>query len=410
MRSRRRLIIVAVIVVAALVEAGVAVAIFAGGKSKPETAPTLALPMHPVAGAFKPNRQKLADCSSSDEKCIEQAFGNIAYYRGPKAVRPIFDQTYGNGANPACHRVAHIIGAASLARFHGNVARTFASGWADCWSGYYHGVLERALVTNGGGYDRHSLVKVARRLCADRKVLSDTWLAYQCLHGLGHGLMIATGYDLPLALRVCSGLQTSWDAEACWGGTFMENFFSSYGFTSRFVKDDDLVYPCDSAFVSKSQKLPCYQLVTSHVLRVVGVDWDKVAQTCSSVETGYRSACFQSYGRDVSGQTQRDPEQITALCAIARQYGGEQDCVTFAAMDITANFTDGKPAAALCDLTQGGLRDACYRAIGTIEGRFTSTDAARAADCRKVSTVAGDVAACTAGATGKQPAGVVATR
>lgn len=407
MRSRRRLIIVGVIVFAALVEAGVAVAIFAGGKSKPE-APTLALPMHPVAGAFKPNATKLAECSSSDEKCVEQAFGNIAYYRGPKAVRPIFDRTYGNGANPACHRVAHIIGAASLARFHGNVAKTFASGWADCWSGYYHGVLERALVTNGGGYDRHSLVQVARRLCADRKVLSSTWLAYQCLHGLGHGLMIATGYDLPLALKVCGGLQSYWDDEACWGGTFMENFFSSYGFTSRYLKDDDLVYPCDS--VSKQQKLPCYQLVTSHVLRVVGLDWKKVAQTCASVEKSFRSACFQSYGRDVSGQTQRNPDEIQSLCAIARPYGGERDCITFAAMDITANFTDGKPAAALCNTTEGALRDACYRAVGTIEGRFKSSDAARAADCRRVSPVARDVAACIAGATGKQPAGVVATR
>ena len=45
-----------------------------------------------------------------------------------------------------CHRIAHTIGAASLERFKGKVGPAFAAGTAACWSGYYHGVVERALV------------------------------------------------------------------------------------------------------------------------------------------------------------------------------------------------------------------------------------------------------------------------
>jgi hypothetical protein len=403
MRLRRRTLILGLIALSALVETAVAITIFTGGGGGERAA--AALPMHPVAGNFRPNGVKLASCS--DQACFEQAFGNIAYRQGPKVAMRLFDQKYGDGSDPGCHRVAHIIGAASLAHFKGNVARTFSAGSASCFSGYYHGVLERSLL-RVKSYDADSLGKVARSLCADRQVRAVVWLAYQCLHGLGHGLMITTGYNLPLGLEVCKRLSTRWDQQACNGGVFMENMSSSYGFKSSWLRDDDLLYPCD--WVAKDVKLTCYQLVTSRILRVVGLDWEKVAQICAGVEKGWKSACFQSYGRDVSGQTQRDPAEITRLCAVARRYGGERACVLFAAMDITANFNSGKHAAVLCDSTLRALRAPCYEAIGQITGRFKTTDGEREADCRALSSVATDVASCIRGATGKQPEGITGTR
>lgn len=402
---KRRTVVLLVIVAVALLELVIGVAVFANNGNKTQT-PTLALPQHPVAGAFKPDGTKLSDCSDSDQLCLEQAFGNIAYYRGPKAVRPIFDEHFGSGANPVCHRVAHIIGAASLVRFHGNVARTFAAGWSDCFSGYYHGVLERALVTTG--YSQASMASVARRLCSDQSVRKVVWLAYQCLHGLGHGLMIATGYDLPRALKVCGALNTRWDQQACNGGVFMENMSSSYGFASRWLRDNDLLYPCD--WVSAKVKLTCYQLITSRILAKTNWDWDKAAALCGGAEKGWRSACFQSYGRDASGYTARNPDAILDLCAKGRPYGGERPCILFAAMDMTANFNRGNEAAVLCDKAPTALQERCYFAVGEISGRFTASDVARSRACAADSTVARFVKACVEGATGAKFEGVAVTR
>ncbi len=69
------------------------------------------------------------------------------------------------------------------------------------------------------------------------------FIAYQCVHGLGHGLMIYTGYDLPLALATCDKLATSWDQTSCTGGVFMENLQTSYGTTSQWLKDDNPLVP-----------------------------------------------------------------------------------------------------------------------------------------------------------------------
>ncbi|CAN5178610.1 hypothetical protein BH09ACT13_BH09ACT13_16350 [soil metagenome] len=179
-----------------------------------------ALSLHPVAGSFEPDDTALETCS--EQSCFEQAYGNIAFHEGPKAALTLFDEQYGDGSDPRCHRVAHAIGSAALSRYRDNVARTFSEGSASCWSGYYHGVLERALLSVRG-YEPEKLAAVSRGLCDDDRVRSVSWLAYQCLHGLGHGLMITTGYDLPLALEVCNRLSDDWDQESCKGGTFREN-------------------------------------------------------------------------------------------------------------------------------------------------------------------------------------------
>ena len=131
-----------------------------------------------MIGDFRPDEMRLTDCT--DQRCFQQAFGNIAYREGPKAALELVDDVYGNGSDPACHRVVHMIGAASLARYGGNVTRTLAAGTPTCWSGYYHGVLERSLVKANLGTPA-GLAAVSRGLCSDTRMTP--WVVYGCLHG-----------------------------------------------------------------------------------------------------------------------------------------------------------------------------------------------------------------------------------
>ena len=50
--------------------------------------------------------------------------------------------------------------------------------------------------------------------------------------------MIYTGYDLPASLKTCDKLPNGWDATSCTGGVFMENYQSSYGVKSRWLKNE----------------------------------------------------------------------------------------------------------------------------------------------------------------------------
>ena len=358
-----------------------------------------AVALHPVAGTFRPDDTTLAECT--DGACFEQAYGNVAHRDGPKVALELFARHFGDGSDPACHRIAHTIGSASLARNGSNVASTIAEGSPTCGSGYYHGVLERALV-GVRQRTRSALARVAGRLCDDGDVLNRASLLYQCLHGLGHGLMITTGYELPVSLAVCNRLGSEWDRESCKGGVFMENRSSSYGVRSRWLRDDDPVYPCNS--VAERDARTCYQLVTTQVIAAIGTDWERIAETCGGVERRWVGACFQSFGQNAAVYTHRDPEGISELCSVARPYGGERACVVFAAMDLTNNFAGGEQASGLCRATAARLRGACFEAIGTIMGRFRTTTAERVDDCRAISAEAADVAACVRGSSAGLPA------
>jgi hypothetical protein len=374
-RATRRGALVGILVLGALAEAALALAVSHGESGR--TAAT-ALPVHSVAGSFVPDRTQLQACN--DERCFQQAFGNIAFYEGPRPALALVDDIYDIG-NPACHGVVHAIGAASLARNQGNVAHTFAEGSSICWSGYYHGVLERSLL-GLKSYRPAALGAVARTLCSDATARDVPWVAYQCLHGLGHGLMISTGLSLPLSLDVCKRLATRWDRDACKGGVFMENISPSYGVHSRWLRADDPVYPCTA--VAREDKRRCYQMVTSRILPTVGDDWTRTAELCSEVENDFVSVCFQSFGRDASSRSGRDPAELAPICAIARPYGGEGDCIAAAARDVTANYTSGLMARVLCEAVSENLRGGCYYGIGTVMGQFRTSRAEREGDCRAI--------------------------
>ena len=244
-----------------------------------------------------------------------------------------------------------------------------------CWSGYYHGILERAF----SGVSTEDMPAVARRLCASAVVRRNDFTAYQCVHGLGHGLMIYTGYDLPLALATCDKLATSWDQTSCTGGVFMENLQTSYGTTSQWLKDDNPLYPC--TIVSEPHKLYCYLMVTSRILDVDGGDWAKTVAWCRKSEPNWVATCFQSLGRDASGRSLQSPKEILRICALAGDEANQ--CGYGAARDITSMDAGARRSAGFCARAPATWRSYCFNGIGTILGGFSRDAGTRRASCRE---------------------------
>jgi hypothetical protein len=355
-----------VLVVAVTCGLFLAVGAFGGGGGSKST--SAAANLHPAAGNFKPDDTKLSQCGTNRE-CYEQAFGNLAYYEGPKTALAKFDEMIKSNQTVAadCHRTAHVIGAGALARI-GDVGKAFAEGTASCWSGYYHGILERAFTNVTPTVT--ALSKKSIELCADPTIRRVQWIAYQCVHGLGHGLMLYSGYRLPFALAVCDHLATSWDQTSCTGGVFMENVVSSYGTKSPWLRDNDGVYPCRQ--MKERHKLYCYLMATSRILQVNNYDWPKTASTCKTVEKNWVETCFASMGRDASGQTTQNPKEVIGICAYAGRMWWD-DCVYGAARDMAATFSNGTRASQLCNRLPATMRPNCFWNVGTILGSMKTT-------------------------------------
>ena len=336
---------------------------------------------HPVAGNFEPDTTQLDGCDGK-YSCLEQAFGNIAYREGPRKALMLFDEQISTDVDIErdCHRIVHTIGSATFARFDGNVARTFAEGSATCASGYYHGILERAFV---GISTKAQLAKAARSLCVATGIRRRGFLDYQCRHGLGHGFMIQTGYDLPTALSLCGRLGTRWDEVTCTGGAFMENVSTRFGFRSQWLSEDDPLYPCNR--VQVRHKRSCYVRATTRTLELNDNDFEDTARTCESAGPRWVPFCFRGYGRDAVVEARYESfEKVLRLCRRAGRAQGE--CLVGAARTFAdgAGLEGAKRAAAFCARAPSADRADCVSGLGIVLGLLRPTNASRRAACAKL--------------------------
>jgi hypothetical protein len=332
----------------------------------------------PAAG-FRPDSRRLADCARADFACVLQAFGNLTYKDGPKRALAELQSRIAADAGIAqqCHRIAHLMGSAALARYRGKVAQAFVQGSPVCASGYYHGILERAFAARPD----EPPAKVAKGLCVDPAITARVFVRYQCLHGLGHGLMINSGYDMPGSLKVCDGLADDFEQSSCDGGVFMENFNTSYGTTSKYVRTNDPIYPCND--VAERYKYQCYGLVTANLLRLTGYDQAQTAKGCLRSEPAWVTTCFESFGRDVSGISNKDAGKLRASCRLAAAHEG--DCIVGAAREIVNSDAAPERGGAFCRSVAEADRSRCFEGVGSVLASLQPTEDALRAACRKVS-------------------------
>lgn len=379
-RSRTLPLLLLALPLVAVVATAVVV-LSAGGRAEIPLAPAAASGgLHPMAGSFVPDETTLEECASDDFGCLEQALGNVAYARGPAPALAFVEGRLAEdeGFAAGCHRIVHVIGSATLARMHGDVAKAFTHGSPTCASGYYHGILERAFV---GVTTRAELAARARSLCDTRGLRRFGYLDRQCRHGLGHGLMIQTGYDLPTALALCAGLPTRWDHLTCSNGVFMENADTRFGFRSRWLDEEDALYPCRE--VAGLDRRHCYARVPTLALRQNGGSYAGAAETCSRLAEPWSRYCFRGLGRDaVDFRFVR--AKTLERCALAG--AGEADCLFGAARYVTDRLgPEGRGGgAALCRAARAAVRDACFAGVGSALGLVEATNAARRRACTAI--------------------------
>ena len=327
--------------------------------------------------AFKPNGQTVAGCEKSDEPyCFRQAFGNLTVKEGPvKALAQLAtDDSSVAAVHADCHQISHWIGRAGLVYYKRDAGQALSHGAMTCNSGYYHGVLQLALA----GLPRNAVVKKSQHLCDTPAVNTEDFLLYQCVHGLGHGLMIYSSDDLPWSLRTCHKLLTDFDRVSCTGGVFMQNLDTTMG-ASRYLSKKDPIYPCNT--VAERDKVYCYLMVTSRINTLDGFNWRKTADWCRRSERGWVETCFESYGRDASGASQYVPRKTVALCLQAGP--NASDCMYGAARDYANNYAGGPDSSRFCAASPARFRARCYEGIGTILGAMHRYTAERRAACKR---------------------------
>lgn len=256
-----------------------------------------------------------------------------------------------------CHQLTHTIGRTAVTKYP-DISDAYSRGDSFCWSGYYHGVVESFIqkVGKDNFADGKSLNDICRPL---REKSQYSFDHYNCVHGIGHGLMYIHDNELFESLKVCDVLTDSWERTSCWGGAYMENIMAdNKNHFTKYLKPEEPLYPCSA--VDGKYKEQCYLMQTSYMLRVKGGDFSVVFDLCSSVQPPYNITCYQSLGRDASGQTVSDPVRTKEHCLLGKDETAQSNCVIGAVKDFISYHHSDVQAKVLCASLPEKLSEICF--------------------------------------------------
>ena len=257
-----------------------------------------------------------------------------------------------------CHPIVHAIGHAAVEKFD-NVTDAFEHGDSHCWSGYYHGVMEGIIARIG----RDQLPNQIDSICSviPGKATKD-FDYFNCIHGLGHGVMASNGIELFDSLELCSKLTGSWEQSSCYGGVYMENIMVDYrNQHTKYLKPEDPVYPCNA--VEDQYKNDCFLMQTSYMLKVANGNFGKIFEMCADVLGRYRLTCFQSLGRDAASRSSNDVHATKTTCDLGRSIDEKSNCIIGASKNFVSALHDDQRAKSLCQATDAKIQQICFKTV-----------------------------------------------
>jgi hypothetical protein len=322
----------------------------------------LPLPAHKAS--VKGTKIVARACTSdktTDVECWKTYYHDLTISQGVKAAMDNLKATYDTNPTVAtnCHPLTHIIGRAA-GDLYGDVGKAYEQGDNYCSSGYYHGVME-SIAAKIDSKDLPSKVSTICESIAAKQRYS--LMHFNCVHGLGHGFMAIKGDELYQSLDLCDRLNDSWEVASCDGGVFMENVMTAYNSAfhhSNYLKPDQLLYPCTA--VDDRFKDPCYLIQSSYALKELGFDYTKTFAVCAGVpEDNFRATCYQSIGRDASGDFNSDINIAHQNCMLGSGVEQIQNCAIGAVKDIVWHNQRTSEAMVFCNMFDEPTGSTCQK-------------------------------------------------
>ena len=252
--------------------------------------------------------------------------------------------------DPAAHDFAHVIGIAAY-------QKEGLGGLSYCDTafnyGCMHGFMESFVAQNGIG----EIAQIENACIALGQLHAPS-----CLHGIGHGVMIDSGYVLEKALDDCHRLQNA-SKLYCFDGVFMERIVQSMQapekkFTIAF---ETLDYPCNEvAYIYKSQ---CWRNQVTVWFQFYGGESRNAGQRCLQIESEFMPICTESVGLNVAMRNPKSADEAAAACAFIPGGIVADGCVIGVLKELMFENRPGVFASQLCEFVSVSAEADCNRLL-----------------------------------------------
>ncbi len=256
-----------------------------------------------------------------------------------------------------CHQIVHDLGNDAVV-WYGDVGTALTYEGSACWSGYYHGVVEYAI----GQFTDTELVDELPVFCTEQARREYSFAHFNCVHGLGHGIMQILGGDLFGTIPYCEVFSDPWEQSSCMNGALMDNVITGQQGNPKDLRTDDLVYPCNA--IPDAYVADCFATQTSWMLTQTGYSAEHFAEVftiCDGVRTDMIDDCYRALGRDVSSVHDQDPSAIVRLCSLGNP-DLQEECYVGAATNTIFNNNNTVAATEICESIRARMQRACFAA------------------------------------------------
>ena len=166
------------------------------------------------------------------------------------------------------------------------------------------------------------------------------------------------------------GFEKNPSKEACYGGAFMESSSSSTSHPSRFIKEDDIMYPCN--ILDEKYLSTCYKYQSTHFAKISSYNWIKVGELCSMVPKQYQEGCFTFIGSNQVG-SYIEPEKFIETCNSFEETNYRTGCYRGVLFGLAGRYkAEPERMKKFCDLMADTDKPQCFRIMGAMTKQWTN--------------------------------------
>ena len=247
-----------------------------------------------------------------------------------------------------------------------------------CGGGLFHGVFQNYFMTQKSNNITPDEIDVVG-LCS--KYEDDSINRWQCIHGIGHGLINVYDYDVFAAVSRCEELKPGLDQISCSKGTFMQNVVHYYE-TGKGDFNEDIYYPCDK--VESKLAYACYHYHSSYILKQKQGVLKEIFEACDNIPREEMvKYCYYGLGRQLSAEARNDVDRAIFLCQEGLKVEYHTECLRGMMMTVVNRSTDPTIGFIFCKNLPEQYKANCYDGLGQWIIMLESTDSARLSECIK---------------------------
>ncbi len=306
--------------------------------------------------------QHIAVLSRSEWDSKREYYFSIVNNHNPRiALEKVREEIKTN--NPLsrnCHELTHEIGHTAFNKYK-DFGKAMQYQDEVCNSGYMHGVIESYFEKN-----KSDISGAVKNACKSYK--KNNFIAWECFHGIGHGVMFATDNNMPKSINLCAKLPNAFQYSACANGVFMQNFNSDeFIHPSKFLSSKNFFYPCSTLNLQDMKN--CYLYSPIYFLSKHNNDYLEAFKWCNTAPIAFINVCAMGVGTEMIKQNINNPKLVMQICLKASQ-NEKEACIEGMVGLYVYHYGNLSAAENLCKTLGVDAKKACSNSINSLKPLF----------------------------------------